>query len=249
MRKERRERKKTDEIPAIVLDGGELGLVDDGPYKVGECSGGDVVEEEVEGETVAGVVAEVVELPEGLEEPVEGVLAGTEGQDGVEGGEGAPAGGEDEKVGWAIWDEAGGGGGCGKVAGEEGMEGVVEGVGGALVAVPAVEGEGEIEEDGEEEQGLGDERWAGMSAGREGKKRLTRGSEYEETPAKLESGQGRHGEEATCRPTTTRKRSQRQASARHGPGCLSHKCCHVPPDTHAGMSQTYRLHHAHSRPL
>ena len=49
------------------------------------------------------------------------------------------------------------------------MEGVVECVGGALVAAPAVEGEGEIEEDGEEEQRLWDENWAGMSAGREGK--------------------------------------------------------------------------------
>ena len=99
MRKWKRERKRTDEIPASVLDGGELGLVDDGPYKVGGCRG---IEDQVEGEAVAGVVAEVVELPEGLEEPVEGVLAGKEGKDSVEGGDGAPACGEDEKVGWAV---------------------------------------------------------------------------------------------------------------------------------------------------
>lgn len=48
---------------------------------------------------VTGLVAEVVELPEGLEEQVEGVLARKERKDGVEGGEGAPASGEDEKVG------------------------------------------------------------------------------------------------------------------------------------------------------
>lgn len=64
----RRAREKTDEIPAIVLDGGELGLVYDGPYKVRKCSGRFGIEEEVEGEVVAGVVAEVVELPEGVEE-------------------------------------------------------------------------------------------------------------------------------------------------------------------------------------
>lgn len=33
---------------------------------------------------VAGVVAEVVELPDELEEQMEGVLAGEEGKDGVE---------------------------------------------------------------------------------------------------------------------------------------------------------------------
>lgn len=105
------------------------------------------------------MVAEVVELPEGLEEQVEGVLARKERKDGVERGEGAPASGEDEKVGRAIRNEAGGGGGGGEVAGEDWMDDVVEGVGGALVAVLAVEGEGEIKEDGEEEQGLWDEDW------------------------------------------------------------------------------------------
>lgn len=115
--RERKKRKKTDEIPAVVLYGGELGLVDDGAYKVWESSGGVGVEEKVKGEVVAGVVAEVVELPEGVEEELEGVLAGNEGEDGVEGGESTPASGEDEKVGVTIWDEAGRGCGGGKVAG------------------------------------------------------------------------------------------------------------------------------------
>lgn len=117
VRRKKGERKGTDEIPAIVLYGGELGLVDDGPYKVGESSGGVGIEEEVKGEVVARVVAEVIELPEGMEEELDGVLAGDEGENGVEGSESASACGEDEKVGGTIWDEAGGGGGCGKVAG------------------------------------------------------------------------------------------------------------------------------------
>jgi len=105
------------EIPAVVLDSGELGLVYDCPDKVGECCGSVWIEEEVEGDTVTRVVTEVVKLPEGLEEQLERVLPGNEGKDGVEGCQGASAGGEDEKVGWTIGDEARGRSGGGKVAG------------------------------------------------------------------------------------------------------------------------------------
>lgn len=56
--------------------------------------------------------------------------------------------------------------------GEEGVEGAVEGVGGALVATLAVEGEGEIEEHSEEETGLCDENCGEMKNGeREGKEK------------------------------------------------------------------------------
>lgn len=115
--KKRREGKKTDEVPAVVLDGSELRLVDDGPYKVRESGGSVRIEEKVKGDSVAGLVAKVVELPEGVEEKLEGVLAGHKGDHGVEGGEGAPACGKDEKVGGPIGDEARGGRGGGKVVG------------------------------------------------------------------------------------------------------------------------------------
>lgn len=62
------------EIPAIVLDC-ELGLVYDCPYKVWEYSGHVGIEEEVEGE----VVAEVAELPEGLERKMDGERVPSEG--------------------------------------------------------------------------------------------------------------------------------------------------------------------------
>lgn len=39
------------------------------------------------------------------------------------------------------------------------MEGAIEGIGGAAVAMLAVEGEGEIDEEGEEETGLRDKDW------------------------------------------------------------------------------------------
>lgn len=52
----------------------------------------------------------------------------------------------------------------------------------------AVEGEGEIEEEGEEETGLGDENWGGMRSERgSGKKVRTSGPEEEEMPAELRS--------------------------------------------------------------
>lgn len=154
---------------------------------------------------------------------------------------------------------------------EEGAEGVVEGVGVALVAMLAVECEGEIEEDGEEETGLCDENWGEMRDGRrEGKKRLTGGSENEETPAELsarvvvgeeggrrgEEGEKRHGVRYVLvqfgagseeRFVVDNHRDIKRSKAspllantfnQHGPVCLSHKRCHVPPhpDTHAGMS-------------
>lgn len=104
VRREGRVRKETDEVPAVFLDGGELGLVHDCPHEVGDCV---EIEGKVEGEGVAGLVAEVVELPKELDDEVERVLTGEERNDGVEGGEAAPACGEDEKVGGTIGNEAG----------------------------------------------------------------------------------------------------------------------------------------------
>ena len=103
------------------------------------------------------MVAEIVELPEEAKEELEGVLAGNEGEDRMKGRDCAPACGKDEEVGGTIRDEARRGGRSGKVAGEEGTERIVEGVGNAIVATLAVECEGEIKEDGEKEGSLGDE--------------------------------------------------------------------------------------------
>lgn len=78
-------KEKTDEVPASVSDCGQLALLDDGPDEIGciGCCFG--VEEEVESELVDGVVAQVVHAPKGLPKDLQWILAGSEGEYGVEG--------------------------------------------------------------------------------------------------------------------------------------------------------------------
>ena len=93
------------QVPAGVLDGLELVLVDKRPYKVGDVEAR--VELEVELNVVGGVVLEVVDVAIGeLIGQLEEVVTGTEGEDGVEDGDGAAAGRESEKVRVAIGSEA-----------------------------------------------------------------------------------------------------------------------------------------------
>lgn len=98
-------KRRADQVPAGVLDGLELVLVDKRPYKVGDVDAG--VELEVELNVVGGVVLEVVDVAVGeLIGQLEDVVAGPEGEDGVEDRDGATAGGESEKVRVAIGGEA-----------------------------------------------------------------------------------------------------------------------------------------------
>jgi len=90
----------THQVPSFLFDRIYPTFCDEGPDKVGY--GRARVELKVEREDVAGRVEEVDEPPRDLEGELEKVVSRSEGEDGVEGGDGASAGGEDEEVSVAV---------------------------------------------------------------------------------------------------------------------------------------------------
>ena len=98
--KKKKGRASTHEIPPLLLDGSRLAFCDDGPHELGY--GRRRVQLKVERDLVLGRVEEVDETAEELERHLEEVLSRAQGEDGVEGGDAAPARREGEEIAVAV---------------------------------------------------------------------------------------------------------------------------------------------------
>jgi hypothetical protein len=98
-------KRSADQIPPPRLDSLDLILGDDGKDEIGDrCV---VAQLEIQLEAVDRCVSQIVgEGFEGLVDKLEEIVAWTEGEYGVEGGDGASAGGEVEIVGVTVRGEA-----------------------------------------------------------------------------------------------------------------------------------------------
>ena len=97
---EEKTRRLTCQIPPFLLDGIRIAFCDEGPHELG--NGHVRVKLKVERDLVFGRVEEVDESPAELEAELEEIVARSEREDGVQGGDGASARRECEEIAVAV---------------------------------------------------------------------------------------------------------------------------------------------------
>jgi hypothetical protein len=98
--KKKKKHASTHEVPPLLLDRIRLAFRDNGPHELGYSRSR--VQLEVEHDLILGRVEEVDEPPEELDGDLEEVVSRAQGEDGVQGGDAAPAGREGEEVAVAV---------------------------------------------------------------------------------------------------------------------------------------------------